>query len=71
MFADGFEDLEILDVLAALEPTQESPFFAPIHEALAELQARRMIVIVDDEDRENEGDLTQNPSTSWRLVYAA
>ncbi|MCU0253260.1 MAG: 3,4-dihydroxy-2-butanone-4-phosphate synthase, partial [Acidobacteria bacterium] len=32
--------------------------FAPIEEALAELRAGRMIVVCDDEDRENEGDLT-------------
>jgi 3,4-dihydroxy 2-butanone 4-phosphate synthase / GTP cyclohydrolase II len=31
--------------------------FASIDEALAELRAGRMIVIVDDEDRENEGDV--------------
>ncbi len=31
--------------------------FSPIEEILAELQAGRMIVLVDDEDRENEGDL--------------
>jgi 3,4-dihydroxy 2-butanone 4-phosphate synthase/GTP cyclohydrolase II len=55
--ADGFEDVEILDVSAGLDPTQESPLFTSIREALAELQAGRMIVIVDDEDRENEGDL--------------
>ena len=30
---------------------------APIEEALAELRAGRMIVLVDDEHRENEGDL--------------
>lgn len=35
---------------------QESPF-ASIEEALAEIAAGRMIVVVDDEDRENEGDL--------------
>jgi 3,4-dihydroxy 2-butanone 4-phosphate synthase / GTP cyclohydrolase II len=29
----------------------------PIHEALAALQRGEMIVVVDDEDRENEGDL--------------
>src|SRR5205085_8553794 len=29
-----------------------------IEEAIGELQAGRMIVVVDDEDRENEGDLT-------------
>jgi len=31
--------------------------FATIDEALADLRAGRMIVIVDDEDRENEGDI--------------
>ena len=31
---------------------------APIEEAVAELRAGRMIVVVDDADRENEGDLT-------------
>jgi 3,4-dihydroxy 2-butanone 4-phosphate synthase/GTP cyclohydrolase II len=32
--------------------------FATVAEAIAELQAGHMIVVVDDEDRENEGDLT-------------
>jgi len=32
--------------------------FATIDEALAELRAGRMVVVCDDEDRENEGDLT-------------
>ncbi len=31
--------------------------FSPINEILDELRAGRMIVLVDDEDRENEGDL--------------
>src|SRR5947199_3129344 len=31
--------------------------FATIEEAIAEIQEGRMIIIVDDEDRENEGDL--------------
>src|SRR5687767_15361308 len=31
--------------------------FCPIEEALEELRAGRMIVLVDDEFRENEGDL--------------
>ncbi len=34
-----------------------SDVVAPIEEALAEIRAGRMIVLVDDEDRENEGDL--------------
>ena len=32
--------------------------FADIEDAIGELRAGRMIVVVDDEDRENEGDLT-------------
>jgi len=32
--------------------------FAPIAEAIDEIRAGRMLVVVDDEDRENEGDLT-------------
>jgi 3,4-dihydroxy-2-butanone 4-phosphate synthase/GTP cyclohydrolase II len=32
--------------------------FASVEEALQEMRAGRMIVVVDDEDRENEGDLT-------------
>jgi 3,4-dihydroxy 2-butanone 4-phosphate synthase/GTP cyclohydrolase II len=31
--------------------------FAPIEEIVADIRAGRMVVIVDDEDRENEGDL--------------
>ena len=38
--------------------THEQFEFASIEVALHELKAGRMIVVVDDEDRENEGDLT-------------
>jgi len=38
-------------------PTPESLMFTPIPELLEEIRAGRMVVIVDDEDRENEGDL--------------
>src|SRR5437773_5863541 len=31
--------------------------FAQIEEAISEIQEGRMVIIVDDEDRENEGDL--------------
>src|SRR5437763_13910201 len=34
-----------------------SQYFCTIEEALADLQAGRMVVLVDDEHRENEGDL--------------
>src|SRR5271155_3345217 len=37
--------------------TPHDPAFCSIDEALADLRAGRMIVLVDDEHRENEGDL--------------
>ena len=40
------------------EIAAEAPPFAAIDDAIAELRAGRMIVVVDDDDRENEGDLT-------------
>lgn len=44
------------DTKANNTPLETSPF-VPIPEALAELRAGRMIVLTDDEHRENEGDL--------------
>ena len=32
--------------------------FSPIEQAIADIAAGRAVVVVDDEDRENEGDLT-------------
>jgi 3,4-dihydroxy 2-butanone 4-phosphate synthase/GTP cyclohydrolase II len=50
----------------------------PIPEIVAELKAGRMVVLVDEEDRENEGDLvlaadSSRPrrSTSWPSTAAA
>ena len=37
--------------------TDRKPPFASVEEALEDIRAGRMIVLVDDEDRENEGDL--------------
>jgi 3,4-dihydroxy 2-butanone 4-phosphate synthase / GTP cyclohydrolase II len=37
---------------------ENSPDFATVEEAIEEVKAGRMVVVVDDEDRENEGDLT-------------
>src|SRR5215210_4728160 len=37
--------------------TRESPF-ATIEEAIEEVRRGRMVVVCDDENRENEGDLT-------------
>jgi 3,4-dihydroxy 2-butanone 4-phosphate synthase/GTP cyclohydrolase II len=39
----------------------KSPF-TTVEEAVEEIRQGRMIVLVDDEDRENEGDLTM---ASW------
>jgi 3,4-dihydroxy 2-butanone 4-phosphate synthase/GTP cyclohydrolase II len=45
----------------AQKPRLRTPF-ASIDAALASLRAGRMIIVVDDEDRENEGDLTMAAS---------
>jgi len=37
--------------------TEQRPPFATVEEAVEEIRNGRMIVLVDDEDRENEGDL--------------
>jgi len=57
--------------------TPNSPF-TDVPTAIEEIRAGRMIVVVDDEDRENEGDLTlaaekslPRPSTSWLSTDAA
>ena len=39
------------------DPRTESPF-ATVEEAIEEIREGRFVVVVDDEDRENEGDLT-------------
>src|SRR3954469_15880065 len=36
----------------------DSRVFSPIEEALEDIRAGRIVVVCDDEDRENEGDLT-------------
>ncbi len=43
--------------LRAVPPPNSSPGLNSIDEILTELRAGRMVVIMDDEDRENEGDL--------------
>ena len=39
------------------KPT-ETDYFATVEEAILEIRKGRMVILVDDEDRENEGDLT-------------
>src|SRR6478672_2538835 len=45
------------DPVTAVSEPETSPF-ASIEEAIDEIRAGRFVVVVDDEDRENEGDLT-------------
>jgi 3,4-dihydroxy-2-butanone 4-phosphate synthase/GTP cyclohydrolase II len=56
MNRSSFSTHSAITVVPRLSQTA-SPF-ARIDDAVAELNAGRMIVVVDDEDRENEGDLT-------------
>jgi 3,4-dihydroxy 2-butanone 4-phosphate synthase/GTP cyclohydrolase II len=56
MFSESTEYLEAAEYVAhggALEPRA----FASIEAAIEELKSGRMVVIIDDDDRENEGDL--------------
>src|SRR4051812_49541232 len=43
--------------LKGMSPTKHSPF-ATIDEALEDIRQGKMVVVCDDEGRENEGDLT-------------
>jgi 3,4-dihydroxy-2-butanone 4-phosphate synthase len=43
--------------------------FHTIEAAIADIKRGRMVIVVDDEDRENEGDLVmaaEKVTTSWR-----
>ena len=58
-------------------PDVDGSAFATVEEAIAEIKAGRMVVVVDSPDRENEGDLmiaadTSRPrrSTSWPRTRA-
>ena len=41
-----------------LRPAETASPFATIEEAIEDIRSGRFVVVVDDEDRENEGDLT-------------
>jgi 3,4-dihydroxy 2-butanone 4-phosphate synthase/GTP cyclohydrolase II len=46
------------DLRLARQSPKRRPPFAPVDQALDAIRAGKMIIVVDDEDRENEGDLT-------------
>ena len=48
---------KVLSLPGKPAPPGADPTFSPVGEILAELRAGRMVIIMDDEDRENEGDL--------------
>jgi len=48
---------KVLPLPGKAAPTGSESSFSPLGEILAELRAGRMVIIMDDEDRENEGDL--------------
>jgi 3,4-dihydroxy 2-butanone 4-phosphate synthase/GTP cyclohydrolase II len=50
--------IDCIENFGAAETISCPGVFVSIGEAIEELKAGRMIVVVDDEDRENEGDLT-------------
>ena len=43
--------------------------FSPIPEILDELRAGRMVILCDDEDRENEGDLVIAAEMCLSLIH--
>ena len=58
MFTELIECPEVLESVTCSAASEQSRVFVSIDAAIEELRAGRMIVVVDDEDRENEGDLT-------------
>ena len=48
---------KLVGARACMSTAREDVQFATIEEALEDIAAGRMVVVVDDEDRENEGDL--------------
>jgi 3,4-dihydroxy 2-butanone 4-phosphate synthase/GTP cyclohydrolase II len=61
-----------------MAPQSTSADVSPIEEIIVEMRAGRMVVLVDEEDRENEGDLilaaehvTPKRSTSWPVSAVA
>ncbi len=48
---------KVLPLPGKAAPAGPGSSFSPVGEILAELRAGRMVIVMDDEDRENEGDL--------------
>ena len=42
--------------------------FNSIEDAIKDIKKGKFIILVDDEDRENEGDLVMAASSPWRCI---
>jgi 3,4-dihydroxy 2-butanone 4-phosphate synthase / GTP cyclohydrolase II len=58
MFTELMDCSAIIDGVTYADTPRRSHVFVSIEAAIEELKAGRMIVVADDDDRENEGDLT-------------
>jgi 3,4-dihydroxy 2-butanone 4-phosphate synthase / GTP cyclohydrolase II len=58
MFTELMEWPAVLESVTSSAAPERSGVFVSVETAIEHLKAGRMIVVVDDEDRENEGDLT-------------
>jgi 3,4-dihydroxy 2-butanone 4-phosphate synthase / GTP cyclohydrolase II len=58
MFTEVMDCSAVLDSVIYSEVPERSRVFVSIEAAIEELKAGHMIVVADDDDRENEGDLT-------------
>ena len=76
--AENTEDLKTVskqDIERAMEDEQ---ILSPIEDIIEDARNGKMFILIDDEDRENEGDLvipaqmaTRMPSISWRPTVVA
>src|ERR1044071_1261106 len=56
--ANDLPNISVCSLISLLLPERLLPMpFAPIEQAIEDFRAGRLVIIVDDEDRENEGDL--------------
>ncbi|MBV8650502.1 MAG: 3,4-dihydroxy-2-butanone-4-phosphate synthase [Alphaproteobacteria bacterium] len=55
-----------LSIPRAIDSVRLSRYISPIEEVLQDIRAGRMVIMVDNEDRENEGDLVISASAAGR-----
>ena len=49
--------MTVTDTTSAASDTEQAVVLDPIEDAIADFAAGRAVVVVDDEDRENEGEI--------------